>query len=106
MGSGPAPWAATRLPQNAWSLRVVGQITVGFPARIPSAVVPAQSWGADSMAYTSAGRPGGIRPQPVTSTPRCPVLRRAAIAASTTLLGVQPARLPKPTYTGGGPLAR
>src|SRR5215208_6696762 len=119
MGSGPTPNSDTRLPQNSWSFIVVGQITLGLPARKPSAVVPAppccttaairgnsHSWGAEPITQTSSDTPEGTRPAPVASTPRLPDLRRALNAAPTTLSEIHPPRLPKPTYTGGGPPSR
>src|SRR5215212_3578798 len=119
IGSGPTPNSNTRLPQNSWSFIVVGQMTHGVPARRPSAVVPtppwcttaairgnSHSWGADSITQTSSGTPEGTRPPPVASTPRFLDLSRALSAAPTTSGEVHPPRLPKPTYTGGGPPAR
>src|SRR5918993_2361709 len=110
MGFGPTANSKTLLPQKAWSFIEVGQMSVGLPARNPSAVVPAPPWwttaailgnshscGAESITHTSSGTFEGSWPPPVVSTLRCLLYFRAANVALMTFSEVHVPRLPKPT---------
>ena len=112
------PSAFTRVAQKGWS-PPKGTTSVGRPAVMPAAVVPAPPWcttaltrsnsqscGTKPATYRFSSGGTSTPPQPVDKTARTP-LSRTASRTTSSVSAMSPAFMePKPIYTGFSPAAR